>query len=299
VCRMIHLQVDFDSSLVDAFNSRDICRLGERWAKIQEDFRVPEDLSGAFDLRLWETNNLRKRILGMANYLRRRGATALTLVTRLFPDVPTDMHHRLTVILVPAGKLSYGPRDGVQLFALEPKASAFEAYLFLAHVFYHEISALVYTDRARALARERRGAADFRAWIRLLMRNEGIANVAVVEEMRRYRDRRRGYKFHYFHHAQQIDDLEAITQAIRILIAAFHFVTDEHVVVAGQAMEDYLKRDSLSVINILGTYMGMVIEARYGADILRNVYGLEAEGFFDQYVRTGDYFASEIARCLV
>jgi hypothetical protein len=71
-----------------------------------------------------------------------RQSTSIAHVCPIFPDTHDDIHHHVDVAFVPLGKITAGVRPGLQLFSLFPDADPLEAYLFLVHVHYHEVSDL-------------------------------------------------------------------------------------------------------------------------------------------------------------
>src|SRR6266550_1732376 len=95
------------------------------------------------------------------------------------PDVTNDITQDLMVMFLPYGKFTFGPEQGLQLFSLDSSASPVETYLFLVHVYYHELSFLNETPKGRRCSSTQLTAEDFKEWVRLLIRNEGIGNHAI------------------------------------------------------------------------------------------------------------------------
>src|SRR5262245_37915843 len=186
---MIRLSVAIDDQLVDAV------ALGwpavlECWPGVRERYRLAElpdtdaSLVLGADPRPGPDDLVSYR--RTADELRRRLPDSVAHIERFLPTRSPDLTHALTVVVVPGGAVSFGPAPGVQLFSLYGDTDVTETYLFLVHVYYHELSDLFDGPEARRYAREQRTAEDFRRWVRLLIRNEGIGNHAVMPEVRRF-----------------------------------------------------------------------------------------------------------------
>jgi hypothetical protein len=215
-------------------------------------------------------------------------------IGRWLPEVNEDIRHSLTVVLLPNGKYSYGPKAGLQLFSLETCAAPIEAYLFLVHVYYHELSFLNETPRGRRCAQEQLSAEDFREWIRLLIRNEGIGNYAILEELAEIRDAHSDYVFRYFTYARKIGQPSLLQKAVSILADSFAGVNDDNVAGFRNATNRVFKSEALPIINLVGIHMADSIANCYGVNALKNVYHKDAAEFFAWYCETGAAFAGTL-----
>lgn len=283
---MIELSVALDDRLVrlpaDAWSS-----IAGRWAEVcsRYGFTQEVDTDPARVLRpgplptpddlasYWRTSE----------ELARRLPESVAHIERFFPAVPSMLRHSLTVVLLPHGDVHTGPVDGVQVFSLYPDADPLETYLFLVHVYYHEVSGLFDGPEAKRYAREQRTADDFRRWIRLLIRNEGIGNHAVMADVVRLARQRPCYQFRYFTYAPLVMREGPLEQAVEVLRQVFASVTDDNVHRYRMRVASLFKNKQLPIINLVGTHMAGVIAERLGLGALKDVYHVEAHRFFDLY----------------
>jgi hypothetical protein len=217
------------------------------------------------------------------DYLTDRRLTSIAHASPVFPDTADDIQHDVRMAFVPLGKIMAGVRPGLQLFSLFPDADPLEAYLFLVHVYYHEVSDLFAPASATPFTVERRTASDLRRWLRLLIRNEGVGNYVVLEDLLEFRGARPDYDFKYFTYAPYIESAAHLTASIRLLDQVFAGVTDANVSHFSRNVNLLLKNKALPVINLLGIHMAIAIARAHGVDALRNVFGVDAEVFFAMY----------------
>jgi hypothetical protein len=212
-------------------------------------------------------------------------------ITRWLPEVDEEIFQSVTVVFLPYGKYTFSPRLGCQLFSLDPHASPMETFLFLVHVYYHELSCLNETPKGRRCSTDQLSAEDFKEWVRLLIRNEGIGNYAVLEELIQFRDTHSDYILRYFTYARKIGDPILLQSAVSILTNAFTAVDDKNVAQFKVGINRILKNETLPIINLVGIHMAESIANRYGVATLKNVYQREAEDFFALYGQTDAPFA--------
>jgi hypothetical protein len=222
-----------------------------------------------------------------AGELARRLPESVAHVSRFLPATPSTLRRSVTVVLVPHGDVHTSPVDGVQLFSLYPDADALEAYLFLVHVYYHEVSGLFDGPEARRYSREQRTADDFRRWIRLLIRNEGIGNHAVMADVVRFAGEHPGSELRYFTYAPLVMREGPLEQAVEVLRQVFDSVTDDNVRRYRMRVASLFKNKQLPIINLVGTHMAGLIAERLGLSALKDVYQVEADRFFDLYGEAG------------
>lgn len=214
--------------------------------------------------------------------------SAATLIEPYFPPVKDDLLIKVTVLPVPALTNCYGAGDGRQVFGLRYDADPAEAVLFLAHTYYHELSEhLDYglpdeppPDRAEALRR----------LIMQLIRNEGIANYAVLTKLRELRARHAdvGYDFKYFDYAGLIDNPAASSRALtacRELLAQITPTTVDRLL---PRVEASFKNPKLPIINLVGIHLAEAIARFHGEQVLLDVNAHPPEDFFRDYEATGD-----------
>lgn len=211
---------------------------------------------------------------------------SMSWIEPAFPALPQDGVLRLRAVLIPGFRYCYGPAPGAQLFGLYPGAGPGEAVLFLAHTYYHEASSLFATEDTRAAERDPATVSRFLHWLMSLIRNEGLANFAVLDRILLLRDQ--GCDFRYFTYADMIRKPEAAAAAMRAcreLVAKL----DQHTVHALRGrVNEILKNPRLPVINLVGIQMAEAIGQEFGRQELLNSATAEPQRFFALYQGTGD-----------
>jgi hypothetical protein len=292
---MIHLNVTLDS-LVQPLLDGGWGKMETAWAEFCRRYSIT-DLAAVGDSfqcdhepTPHELSLLEETVSFVQSHLRQ----SIEHIESWLPEVNDEISHFLTVALLPYGKYSYGSKVGLQLFSLEACAAPIETYLFLVHVYYHELSYLNETPRGRRCSEEQLSAEDFREWIRLLIRNEGIGNYAVLEDLTQIRDTYSDYVFRYFTYARKIGDPTLLHKAVTILADAFAGVDDQNVTQFRSATNRIFKSEALPIINLVGTHMAESIANSCGVAALKNVYQSEAPDFFALYGETGAPFAGTL-----
>jgi hypothetical protein len=223
------------------------------------------------------------------------GAHLTESVGTVVPHLPRnggDRVHRIVVYPVPGLTECYGAAGGAQLFGLYEGADPREMLLFLSHTYYHEISAVLSTPAAREAETNPVSAERFRKWMLLLIRNEGIANHAVLDVMRRLRAESIGFR--YFKYTALVDSTAA---AARAMSACRHLLTGldrETVERVNRRVSKVLKNPRLPVINLIGIQMAEAVARHHGERVLLDVDQREPEEFFVLYARTGDALRDDL-----
>ena len=101
------------------------------------------------------------------------------------------------------------------------------------HVYYREVSDLFAPGSETPFSVARTSASDLRRWLRLLIRNEGVGNFVVLDDLLEFRRARPDYDFKFIH--------------------------------------------------LVGIHMATAVARTHGVDALRNVFGVDAEVFFELY----------------
>jgi hypothetical protein len=293
---MIQLDVVLDSTLVQGFRDGRWRTVEAHWADFcransVEDLRrfadvFPHDLEPSRD----ELALLHQTVEFVESNLQR----SVEHIASWLPDVDEDISHRLKVVLLPYGKFSFGPHVGLQLFSLERYASPIEAFLFLVHVYYHELSFLNETPHGSRCSRKQVSADDFKEWIRLLIRNEGIGNYAVLGDLMQLREAEPDYTWRYFTYARKIGDPVLLHGAISVLTKALTAVDDRNVDQFRVGINRIFKNEALPIINLVGIHMAETIASYYDTATLKNVYQQESADFFALYGQTDGPFASTL-----
>ncbi|MEU1476215.1 hypothetical protein [Streptomyces sp. NPDC005760] len=236
----------------------------------------------------WEHQELlRKAVLGQAPEAARNMA-------RYLPPSPPDETGETTVgiRLLPGVRLCYGLDGGGQVFGLYDGATPAETVLFLEHTYYHDLSTRWNTPRLDRAERTAQTAEGLLVWTLGLIRNEGIANIAVLDGLERLRREQTG--FSYFTYAGLIGEEAATARAMtafRTLVADLSPATAARIAVN---ISRVLKNPRLPVINLIGIHMARAVIAHHGLPTLLNVDGQEPEDFFALYAATGDSLVPEL-----
>lgn len=209
--------------------------------------------------------------------------TAASLIDRFVPPVPDDRRVDVAVVPVPGLLSCYGTDAGRQIFGLYDGASPAEAVLFLAHTYYHELTEVL--DNG-ATVPEPSPAHALREHIMRLVRNEGVANYAVLADVVRLRDT--GATMYYFDYAGLIGNDAACSRAMVAFRELTAKITDATAGRLVNRLEAGFKNPRLPVINLLGIQMARAIARCHGEATLIDVDGQPAEEFFRLYESTDD-----------
>lgn len=213
-------------------------------------------------------------------------AASVSWIEPGFPVLPRDDILRLRAVLLPGFCYCFGPAAGIQLFGLYPGATPQEALLFLAHTYYHEATSVFATEETRAAEHDPTTVGRFLHWLLSLIRNEGLANFAVLDRVLTLRDQ--GCDFRYFSYAGMIGNSDAAAAAMR---ACRELVgkLDGHTVHALRGrVSEILKNPRLPVINLVGIRMAEAIAREFGQRELLDSATADPRQFFALYERTGD-----------
>jgi hypothetical protein len=290
---MIHLDVALDSTLVRCFREGRWRSVEVAWADFchQHAFEDLSKFEDVFPYDLEPTLDELALLDETVSYIQSNLQRSIEHISRWLPEVDEDISHAVTVVLLPYGKFSFGPKLGLQLFSLERYASPMEAFLFLVHVYYHELSFLNETPNGSRCSMEQLSADDFKEWVRLLIRNEGIGNYAVLGELTQLRDTDPEYICRYFTYALKISDPVLLQGAVSILENAFTAVDDQNVGQFRIGINKIFKNEALPIINLVGIHMADSIAHHYDTATLKNVYQKESADFFALYGQTDAPFA--------
>ena len=276
--------ITLDSTIDDALIAR--CSVNSDGADLRFELeKVAREycLSGAevfnvdYQHRITEEN---VRDLRRANeYLHDHLSQANQLMAPVFPRLPHERRHHVRFILIPMSPVCFGPQAGIQFFGIDPNANPREMFLFLAHVCYHEVSAFGYTHRCETVSANQASIEDTIYWIKLQIRNEGIANYPILSEVEDLLRHEPGYSCRYFTYAHWID--------VASYLRAAGFWLNEQV--KTQCNGDYqllvanLKRYGVPSINLLGIAMCQVIAEYDGMSSLSELACRDPEVFFRRY----------------
>lgn len=296
---MIELRVRLDDSMVDLSRSMAAHELAACWSALCAAKGLDRSVTAhdLFDLsRLPATAADFARVRAAADYLAAHRERSIEHISAFLPPHTPPLTHDLTVMLLPFAKYNYGPREGLQLFSLHPDASSEETYLFLVHVYYHELTPLSYNARCRRCASSPASGADLKYSLRLLIRNEGIANYAVLDDLLRLVAGNPGWPLKYFTYAPLIGNEDFLDQALVLFDTLLAQVGDGPLRGRDGQLVARLKNGFVPVINLVGIQMAAAIAARFGVEKLIDVYQQEADAFFRLYAETGDRPLGALAR---
>jgi hypothetical protein len=298
---VIRLEVEFDSALVTECVRGGGAVGAAAWQRFCQSRGVPllGESPRAFLPEHVLTPDERRQVDGHLDYLAARRPASIAQAGAFFPDIDDDIEHRVTIAFVPLGQIMAGVRPGLQLFSLFPDADPLEAYLFLVHVYYHEVSDLFAPAAATPFIVARDTASDLRRWLRLLIRNEGIGNYMVLDDLLEFRRARPAYDYKYFSYAPLIGSASHLAASIALLHQVFEFATDANVTQFSENVNLLLKNKALPIINLVGIHLATAIASTHGVDALKNVYGLDAEAFFELYASTAAHAVHPLSDAIV
>jgi hypothetical protein len=219
-------------------------------------------------------------------------AASVSWVEPAFPALPQDGVLRLRAVLLPGFRYCFGPAAEVQLFGLYPGAMPAEAVLFLAHTYYHEASSIFATQDTRAAERDPTTASRFLHWLLSLIRNEGLANFAVLDRILLLRDQ--GCDFRYFTYADMIGRPEPAAAAMRACRELAAKLDQRTVHAIHGRMNEILKNPRLPIINLVGIRMAEAISRELGRQELLDCATAEPQRFFALYEQTGDALREQL-----
>lgn len=286
---MLNLEVDLDTTVVDSLlNGQNATELTSEWGRYAEYL----DLGSRAEAVLAENDvnpqNL-SAIDGTVRYLQDNLHDAVAHITEYFPSTSEHIDHTLRVVLLPFGNFNYGPRPGVQVFSVLPKANPFEAYLFLIHIFYHEVCFLFETTGGREAQANPKDLENYKYCLRLLVRNEGIANYAVLEALKELLSNiDDDYEFCYFIYARSLQSPAFVEGCFRVLYDTFDDLNDQNFLSNIRKVDSIVTSKELSLINILGTYATTKIAEVHGLRAATDVFRKDPDVFFGLFMRTGD-----------
>jgi hypothetical protein len=205
----------------------------------------------------------------------------------LLPYLPRDPRAEeasLSIVLTPGFHRCFGPSAGVQIFGLR-EAEPEEAFLFLVHVYYHELTSLYASDWSKRCETPT-SAADLKHWLLLLVQNEGLANYAVLEPVLALREREPRPELAYFTYARLIGDAEATATAMQMLRRLLRELDETSWRLFQPHVAVLLKDERLPVINLVGIHLAEAIARRLGTERLLD--RREPEEFFELFAELDD-----------
>lgn len=247
---------------------------------------LAEDPAGGFALHRFGDARFWVRQRALRDALAERIDESVATVVPYLPPVPDERLARVTVLPVPGLSMCYGAGGGRQVFGLYEAASEDETVLFCSHTYLHEVSTLVSTGTVRAAERDPGTASALRLLILSLIRNEGIANFAVLDQVRRLHAS--GVPMPYFDYAPLIDDHAARARALTAARQLLGMVTDENATALLPRVTSAFKNPRLPVINLVGIHVAEAVATAHGVDRLINIDGREPYEFFQAYLESPD-----------
>lgn len=285
---MIDLRVLVDCQFIDLCRAGSYRELNDGVARFCRDngldaFTTPFEL---IDLQDPVSEATCATLRATASHLVASTDRSIAHIRNILPLFMPPFRHKLVVTLLPFGRYNFGPREGLQILSLNPKADPEEAYLFMVHVYYHEVTHLFYTDKCARCSAAQNNVGDLLYWVKLLIRNEGIANYVVLDELKNFTSRNPAYSFCYFGYARQIGNEELVKRGLHLLNTIFEALRVGKLDLHGLSIVQALKNKLVSIINLVGIHMASAIADRFGPNALRDVYKKDADEFFRRYSET-------------
>lgn len=231
----------------------------------------------------------------IVKYLCDNLTASISHIHSFLPKIETDITHKLIVTLLPNGRINFGPKPSLQFFSIFPDAHPYETYLFLIHIYYHEISFINYTEYCQSCVDNPNHPEKLKYYILTLIQNEGIGNFAVYKELIEFKNENPNYTFKYFTYANDLEDDKKVSQSFSLLRQVLDNLNESNFEDYKRKINQILKNKQLPIINLSGTYIAKQIYKNYGLDKLINVYKRDVFEFFFNYFSTKD----ELSQILV
>jgi len=304
---VIHFDLKLDTRLYDAARAAAVAAAGDvgrlrrslaEVVEVEDVFHaqrplIGEQLDDWFDLQAMASGaDFWAKQAVLRGHIEQHLAPSAAAVLPFTPDLPGEQSWGLTVHLVPGLAHCYGPREGVQVFALRAGADPAEALLFLIHVYYHELAALFYTPASRRAASSQANAELLRHWLLLLIQNEGLANHVVLPQLLQLRAR--GCRFTYFTYAGLVEDRTATARAMTVCRETLALLSERTFPTLHPHVFAILKNPGMPVINLIGIHLAEAIARRFGEATLLAVADREPQEFFRLYAATSDPLCPEL-----
>jgi aspartate/methionine/tyrosine aminotransferase len=225
-------------------------------------------------------------------HMREHLGDSVRAVIPFLPPVPDERPVPVTVHPVPGFTSCYGSSGGHQVFGLFDGADAREMLLFCSHTYMHEAAGHINTRRSAQAEADPRTADALIHLILMLIRNEGVANFAVLEGVRALLAD--GVSLPYFDYAHMIDDDRATRHAMAACRQLLARVRTLPAAQTGPRVTEAFKNPKLPVINLVGIRTAEAIAGRYGVGTLVDIADADPQEFFECYARTDDPLAAEL-----
>lgn len=296
--KVLSLDVNIDANFVEKLYETQLNPTNSEWKGYCK--RNKLDNLSDFKLMHNEGNFLEREKIDhykrTAEYLDDNLEKSIDHFSKVLPYMTEKINHELKVTLLPDGKTNFGPRPSLQLFSLKPEADPYETYLFLIHIYYHEISFMNYTEYCEECANNPNTPEKLKYLILMLIQNEGIGNYAVLDDVLGLRYENPNYSFQYFTYANQLNEQEQIAKSMGLLRQLFNELNEENFSDFQKKINAVLKNKQLPIINLVGTHMAKVIEEKYGIAVLKDVNNKKATEFFKLYLLTDDNLKEHLIR---
>lgn len=222
----------------------------------------------------------------LLGYLRAHLPESVKAIQPFVPPVPDSRNVVIIVDPVPGLRTCYGNGKGHQIFGLYEGAISEEMLLFLSHTYYHELTNVIVTEASLRAEADPTTGTRLRHLLLLRIRNEGIANYAVLGELRKLRSA--GTDFQYFTYAPQVDDPAAVSQALYACRELLKRISDSTVSTLLPRVSQAFKNPRLPIINLVGIHVADAVARHFGEAVLLDVDGREPQEFFRLYAQTKD-----------
>ncbi|MGD6879665.1 DUF5700 domain-containing putative Zn-dependent protease [Bacillus infantis] len=237
-----------------------------------------------------------RKLREQVEFLNNRKGESITHISKFFPHIEEEITHKLKVVLLPFGKINYGPMAGYQLYSIFPKADPIETYLFLIHIYYHEISFINYTERSSYVSENHLKKADYLDYLKLLIQNEGIGNYAVLNELETFKKQASPiYQYIYFTYANKINDKDLLIRCLKTVNQIFDMKNNDFERLY-KKINLIIKSEELPAINIIGLHMANCIANAFGESSLIQVYKADPNDFFNLYKKSGDSYVDLLSK---
>ncbi len=302
---MLRLNVTIDSGIFtelaeEAKQAGDVTELATRlgdFAGRRPEFGsrghdIAADPQASFPLKRMRTEEFWAGQHDLLDYLKSHLDMSVRDVGPFLPPVPDDRPVPVTVYPVPGLTACYGSGHGRQIFGLMDGADPREMTLFCSHTYLHEVSGHINTAASERAEADPAAPGAMVHLVLLLIRNEGLANVAMLGELEPLIAE--GIRLPYFDYAHLLGDEKATRYALTACRRLLEQIGPNPPAQLIPKVTAAFKNPKLPIINLVGTHLAEVIAAQQGLDALVDLADTDPQEFFARYAACDDPLAAEL-----
>jgi hypothetical protein len=194
------------------------------------------------------------------------------------------VERKCTIRFIPGFFINYAPRLGEQIFSIKVDANPEEVVLFLAHVYYHEVTNY-FEEHIKVKRSNDNEANQFKYLLLSLIMNEGIANYAVLDRLNIFLNEvPESYSFKYFKYARLIHHQETLESCFTLFNQIITKVNEQNYSHIKHDISKYLKNEKLPIINLIGIHTAINISEKYGVKVFKEIMEQGPYAYFEKYL---------------